>query len=389
MIKNLMIFLFLIFATNSFSKPLSEEWFFSSEEKKSENSTYDLDLGLESIFASKANSLDHINNESQWWKLDQVKTILGLTLKGELGLKAWGGRSAIELIWKKRTTGQKDEPLQKSNIETIDFSGLSKLADFKGAIIPYINYLVKNEQITNSEKLKTELLKKIEIFYQVAQGLDSSDGKGWRPSKLRLDLSISAEGSVDGIITKAGGDIRLRFEFTKKTSKMNSNENGNSIIAHNSKKFIELMSREIALAEKAEINSGHLKLKEYRVGVGVGIEGNVGIAKSSASFFPQVFFKKVDLANKEISDAEQLVDVISNDSKQDKINSKRIRKGIRKSIRFAEFFQKKLANEKYQDFSWAVHTIKPRFDFDLSGDVGLVTLKGLGILELIYENMYF
>lgn len=382
----------LLTSSLSFSAGLPGEWYFGENQKSNENSEeYNLDQSLENLHDSGTHAVTKAEVEGGDWYLDQMKTILGLTVKGKLGVKSWGGKKAIELVWKKRSSKKLLEE-NESNIPTVDFSKSTMERDALHELEPFINSLVESGKVDDEKNLRANLASKVTDFFQMAQGVESSDQYGWSPHKIRLDLSISADGSVSGLFVKVGGDIRIRFEWTKQTSKTKKNGTAEGSVTAQIKTLVNGLAQEIEKSIEEEPTAKMLNLKEFKVGVGVSVGGKVGVAKASASIVTHVYFKKT----KKISDKKQdevtgiafLSDDKSNEGLKT-VSNERVRKGFKKAIRFAHYFQKKLDKKKYEKSSWAVHTIKPSFTFDLSGDVGVVTLKGLATFELAYINNKF
>jgi hypothetical protein len=384
-----LIALFMSF--NALSAGLPSEWYFGADTKNNEEkSSYDIDESMHSLHQAQTYALEKADGEKQGWYLDHMKTILGLTLKGKLGILSWGGSKGIELIWKKRS-GNKELVETEENVETLDFSDAKSLNDALAGLEPFINSLIESGKVKDAANLRTQLTDKVQKFYEVAKGAEASAPQAYRPYKIRLDLSVSADGKVSGLFVSVGGDVRVRLEWTRKTFYQKNNDLGP--IAQKAQTVLNGLASEIGKSLEEEPASKALIFKEFKVGVGVSVSGNVGVAKASVSVVPQVYFKKVALTEKERVEEVNVESIpFLTDDKSNEVNlvsSSRVRNGFKKSLRFAEYFQKKFNKKEYKEGSWAVHTIKPSFTFDLSGDVGVVSLKGLATFELAYENGNF
>ncbi len=380
----------LIMSFNALSAGLPSEWYFGEETKsnKEEKLNYDLDKSLHSLHNAQTHALEKAEGEKQGWYLDHMKTILGLTLKGKLGIKSWGGKKGIELIWKKRSANKELVEIEE-NVETFDISETKSVNDALAGLDPFINSLVESGKVKDAGNLRNQLSDKVQKFYEVAKGAESSAPQAYRPYKIRLDLSVAADGSVNGLFVKVGGDVRIRLEWTRKNFYQKNNEL--SSIAQKAQTVLNGLASEIGKSIEEEPAAKALTLKEFKVGVGVTVSGNVGVAKASASIVPQVYFKKVSLLEKSMEVQVEEIPFITDDKSNELklVSSTRVRKGFKKSLKFAEYFQKKFSKKEYKEGSWAVHTIKPSFSFDLSGDVGVVTLAGTAIFELAYVNNNF
>lgn len=388
--KKIIILVSFILSFNAFSAGMPSEWYFGSNNKENTEtkSNYDLDESMDSLHQAQTYALEKAEGQKNGWYLDHMKTILGLTLKGKLGIKSWGGKKGIELIWKKRYANKNLEEVDTEK-NTFDLSEFKSSENAMQGIEPFINSLVESGKVKNADNLRAQLSKKVETFYEVAKGAEASAVQAYRPHKIRLDLSISADGSVNGLFVKVGGDIRIRLEWSRKTFYQKNVELGP--VAEKTQSLLNGLASEIAKSIEEEPAAKSLKLKEFKVGIGVSVSGNVGVAKASASVVPQIYFKKVALTDKieeiNVTEIPFLTDDKSDEVKL--ISSNRVRKGFKKSLRFAEYFQKKFSKKEYRESTWAVHTIKPSFTFDLSGDVGVVTLKGFAVFELAYLNNNF
>ncbi|MCO4795055.1 MAG: hypothetical protein KC493_15165 [Bacteriovoracaceae bacterium] len=391
--KTYLISILVLLSTSLNAEGLPSQWYFGEETKSNNEKSsdpYDIDKSLESLHDAQTHALKKVDSEKSGWYLAGMKTILGLTLKGKLGIKSWGGKKAIELNWKKRDSKKGLEETE-NNVDTFNFSEYKSSEDALTEIEPFISSLVESGKVNDEKSLRNNLRSKINEFYQVAKGAESAAPQAYRPHKIRLDLTVGADGSVNGLFVKVGGDIRLRFEWSRKNFYQKESETLKSKITKQTEKLLNGLASEIGKAIEEEPAAKTLKLKEFKVGVGVSVSGSVGVAKVSASIVPQVYFKKVTLLEKaeevSVEEIPFLTDDKSNELKF--VSSTRIRKGFKKSIRFAEYFQKKFNKKKYRKSKWAVHTIKPSYTFDLSGDVGVVSLKGLATFELAYVNNKF
>jgi hypothetical protein len=259
--------------------------------------------------------------------------------------------------------------------------------------------LVAKGKVHNENLLKRNLMKKAFLFQQITRGIEASEVGSWSPFRIRLDLTVAADATVSGMFARAGGEVRVRFEW-KRSLKETDEKKTLGKIAEGSRKLLNNLAGQIAKAVKEEPASKKLLLENFNVSIGVSLSGDVGIAEASGEIVTQVYFKSTKEEDFHTIRSNGIVETNTNipflKTNQTKslqqltlINSDNLRKGLKKAVRFAEYFPKKLSKEKYKKSDWAVYSIAPSFTFALNGDVGLTTIEGTSGLELEYENTNF
>ncbi|MDD4976776.1 MAG: hypothetical protein PHY93_20645 [Bacteriovorax sp.] len=233
-------------------------------------------------------------------------------------------------------------------------------------------------KVRDEKLLKRNLIKKALLFQQMIKGIEASEVSSWIPYKIRLELTVAADATVSMALASAGGEIRMRFEWRRS---FNESKEKNTLgkVAEGSRQLMNNLAEEIANAIEEEPASKKVMIENFNVSIGISLSGNVGIAEASAEILTKVSFKPSDEKEEGTKDLSQVTF----------INSEKVRKGFKKAIRFAEYFQQKLAKSKYKKSDWAVETISPSFSFGPGGDVGLATLEGTSELELEYHNAKF
>ncbi|MGZ3808929.1 MAG: hypothetical protein ACXVCE_12655, partial [Bacteriovorax sp.] len=334
------------------------------------------------------------------WRLDAIKTTLGLTLEGKMGVKSWAGEKAIELTWKKRTNKNAEEDEDDFRAGTVNFQGIRGAHDLQKSMDQLASGLAAKGKVRDALLLKRNLMKKALLFQEMIKGAEASEVSPWMPYKIRLDLSVSADGTVSPVMN-AGGNIRMRFVWSKSGTE-GKEKSVLGKVAESSRTLLNNLAEQMAVAIKEEPASKKLTIENFNVSIGVSLSGNVGVAEASGEIVTQVFFRPFEesesgekvLRSNALIKTNSAIPFLRNNHNNfleqvTFIDGTKIRKGFKKAVRFAEYFQKKLEKEKYKKSDWAVSEISPSFTFGLSGDVGLATLEGTAGLEIEFHNAHF
>jgi hypothetical protein len=153
-----------------------------------------------------------------------------------------------------------------------------------------------------------------------------------------------------------------------------------------------------ARAEAADIRKAGFELQVFQVGLGISAGGTIGIASVAGTAVGRVIFKKH--TNTEVpppatyaaaGKPRKLNLVLAGGSPTDNIGQIReiamddFRDGIRRAIDMAAFFARNAVSE--DTMSWKVTEIEGSFDGNISGDLTLVTVGGVGLIRLGFERV--
>jgi hypothetical protein len=206
---------------------------------------------------------------------------------------------------------------------------------------------------------------------------------------------------VTGFFVKAGGDLRLRFEWAPVPGATKINKGIPSKTQKQMKELLEKMGPLLvdAMDEEYSTNKSNFhdkyKLKEFKLAVSTSIEGDLGFTKGSQGIAAHVYFKPVahkESAEKDdgsinfISESEEKIWPFKK-KKVVKLSKRKIKKGIKKAIRFGHYFGEKIKDKKGSN--WGVKVLKTSYTFSLKGKAGVVTIKGAPTVEIAYVNTEF
>jgi len=225
-----------------------------------------------------------------------------------------------------------------------------------------------------------------------------------------------------GPLVKVGGDIRLRLEWIRLMNSTGNKSRLSKIDLSNEEKEIASSTKELFNNLAVEVTKSYENLKDeekydqygfavesIEVGLGVSVEGKIGIASLKGGVIASVFFGKheggYDLKDTNKSTGGAINLIVDNGSanygyaKSAKIsydkgikdsvfrmNRDRVRKGMKKALRFGLKFAKKFNKKKYRKRRWGVKKIKTQYKFSLGGTIGPVKLNAVPHMTIYFKN---
>ncbi|MBK26516.1 MAG: hypothetical protein CME70_21125 [Halobacteriovorax sp.] len=389
----------IMFLSINASASLSPEWYDLEGNNKNLGNEVELQNTIDAITTSQVEALESEDaNKAFGWKFSGLKTVLALGLSGKIGLKSWGGTKSIELNWAKKS-GAKE--LAEDGVRLIQIDGPMTKEEWDTTLEEISNNFESEGIVEGAEGFKNHLQKETATFRELIKGASEVNHPKFEASKLRLDLNFGFSNSVTGFFIKAGGDLRIRFEYKPVASKGLSNKELPSKVQKQMRELLEKMGPLLvdAMEEEYSENKGSFhdkyKLKEFRLGVATSVEGDLGFTKGSQGVAAYVYFKPIShKATSEEVDGDINFVVDTEDKiwpfkkkKIVKLSKRKIKKGIKKAIRFGHYFGEKIkTNEKSE---WGVQVLKTLYAFSLKGKSGVVTIKGAPSLEIAYTNTEF
>jgi hypothetical protein len=396
--RNLVLIFTLILSFNAYAT-LSSDWYDLEGTQKSLGDEAELQETIDAITNAGAAALEYEEGSDKFfgYKLSGIKTVLALGLSGKIGLKSWGGSKAVELNWARKTN--KSETASKDNI--VSLKGDLSDQDWNKVLTEVSENFESEGLIEGSDAFTKHLEKETATFRELIKGANDVNHKKFKASKLRLDLNFGFSNSVTGFFIKAGGDLRIRFEWTPIARKSSPDKKLPSKLQKQMKELLEKMGPILVDAMDEEYSSNKsnfhdkYKLKEFKLAVSTSIEGDLGFTKGSQGIAAHVYFRPI--AHKQ--EAENVDGSISfsvdtedkiwpfKKKKIVKLSKRKIKKGIKKAIRFGHYFGNKINNKK--ESKWAVKVLKTSYAFSLKGKSGVVTIKGSPSVEIAYTNTEF
>ncbi len=349
-----------------------------------------------------------------------MQTSLGLGFSGQLGILTFGGTKVLMVNWERILPKPKNLEEEESFIaNSIRVTESTTKNDLEKDLEPLIKSLTKSKKVRDEKLLRKNLREVSGNFLAHVKGLSASNSKYlFFPNKIRLELDIEASGKivtpVPIVLVKVAVPIKIRIEFIRimpksqlksvedviATSDLNETEKK---IATQTKSLLEKLSQEVAVAYEEQVKDGDMEkrgltLKSIGVGIGLSVEGNVGVATLKASGVPTIFFAKAP--KKAISidkglDLEEEIPILMDTMDKRigdtpvQIKRRQVRKGMKKALdfayKFAEKIQKKSKNRP--SAKWKFKSLESRYIFTLGGTVGPVKLMALPHFILQVENL--
>lgn len=364
---------------------------------------------------SQNNIFSEKNRPADWvpWRLVSIIGELGLSAGGLLGVLAFKGSAGVSVYWnKKENKPLSNEIYQESEMALLDLSEVKNKNELENELQPMIEGLMATGKISDRQNLKSQLSRIASDFHETALILSRSPEYQWYVSRFRLDLSISGTGTVSQGFS-AGGALRARLEWYRSQKKITpthsplfANEKDRKLIG-----FIESLSSDLSTLSESESVGVAFDVNQFRIGLGLSIDGDFGVVKGNAQIIGHIYFKKSQLQNPTPlsenpsplylmvgSDAmpshtysnQTLMNQfdINGDGLIDesiyKLDRKVFRSGIKKAVKIGQFFGKyaqKVSNEK-----WKIQKLKTAFDLSVGAGFGLVTISGMVVSEIEFQN---
>ncbi len=325
------------------------------------------------------------------WRLSTILTDLTVSAQGTLGFLLKGSPS-VTLYW--RRVKPQAEPT-KADLETSESLPLDSSPECLQALEAKIQDAASEGRVLDSSRAFGEARAQLEKFSAIARELESIPQLAqWWPSRLRLDLSIDASGTVYTGIT-AGGDLRLRFEWYRLMPKP-AKDVGHAV-ASGILSVARAVGSQLDRLDKDLEDLHGFKATQFRVGFGVTGEGSIAVVKGGARLAGHVYFSrniqkptwpvKVEPEGSLTVEPDALPLWLP-DAKADgqlvEIPAERFARGLRQSLVMSKFFAKRA--QKHRSAKWRVHELKMGLDLSVGGSLGLVEVSGVAATEFVFTN---
>ncbi|MEE2743692.1 MAG: hypothetical protein VYD54_07260 [Bdellovibrionota bacterium] len=406
---------------------------------------YDNLLDAKSTMLEKLAQEKSVKNGKRKWFLQSVKSELGIEPVGKIGIVGVKGEAAVEMIWVR--TQESINKLQnkyygpyRNNIESEEVSAGPKVdetvrltskmtqADFEKQIGPIVEASIRTGKVKNRQAFQRNLIQKMKEFQNMAIELERKpQERPWWPYKFQLALYAEASGKVLPYMS-VGTGIRILLEWYRIEKEVADPDD--YLVKQNDRplsqnaKFIYAMAKDFETLDELNVRSYKYGLDYIKVGVGLGVKGNIFVAKAKGGVIGSVFFKRDALGsqNKSVSLKEPKLDdhfyIAAEDNSKNreyaykhklnvtplsgteksfgedqqlalyKASREHFRNGLHKTIKMARFLSKGAVRraERLRRKGKMVHfdlkVLELELELYLRGGVGAVTLEGIGILEL-------
>lgn len=424
------IFLFVLLSQIANAKEgyLDSFWMEGSgDEKSAETANLDsIDNFISNVTDGELDALDSISfpedkaGDKPKWYFAGTQTAVALGFSGKIGLLTFGGTKALEVNWeRKKPTPKSNEEVGNSSVETIVVKEGTTKADLNKELEPFIRSVVDSKKVSDEQTLRKELKEASGNFLAYVKGMNGSTTRyKFVPTKIRLEFNVEGSGKIITTIPAVTGKIavpvKLRLEFVRlmpkaapapTTAPKSDDQNifspdmteTEKKIASQTKSLMDKLAQEVTVAyseqvKEADMEKRNLMLKYIEVGLGMGVEGKIGVATFKASVVPSIFFQQFKVAaatpviDKSID--EEPIPVLIEDNSSDKsrmrdyamnLQRKQVRRGMEKAMKFAYKFAEKIQRkaDAKKDSNWKFKDLESKYNFSLSGTVGPVKLSGL------------
>lgn len=366
--------------TCAFAGPIPSDWISPEANQKSVKpmDIQGLKNRFDKILGFQQNLINsNLDKQDKKWKLQSIKTELGVEAEGEIGLLGAGGEAALELVWIKkqdptrggRTKSTLGEELDENADEVIGIHSQMSEQELMNQFSPVIKIAERSGMVKNSTLMAQELKSYALSFQDVTKAIEASPLTKWYVYKYQLELYVSVDGKVSPI-AKVGSKFRVRMEWWR-LKNQNSQFIANKTIKANSN-LIASLAQDLSLLDSAKMDND-FKLNTAKIGIGLGLEGNIFVAKAKANVIGSLFFLK----DEKTTAKEQLSTSGQYQLDQTVFRRENFQKGIRKVSNIASVISTLAGKPKRED-KFNLNVIEIEFEIFAEGGIGLLTAKGIG-----------
>ncbi len=378
--KNFILPLMIFWIQIAFAHPTVSEDFLSgpldNEKPLLMTRQDDFANDLDGILDVQEESFDSIVHSSPHLKLTQLVTSFSVSKSGLLGLSALGANSATTLFWNRKKSTIKEE------VKSFSLVGNEDELQLQMKIDEVSDYLIKQNKVKNRFQLRENLEKVMRKGQLLLTSMENIESPHWRVGGYRLDLEITASGVVLPF-TKLGENVRLWIEWTRSPSVLTKPVSENKTTS-----FVTALLDDIEVAT-ADVKLPQFELQNLYVGLGQDVKtGFFGIGSTNLGFVGYVKFVKKTKMSFEHPSSGASGNQVNQENKFVRLSRlfrKRMRKGITRSLKFAEYFARRA--EKSKSKNWELATIREIATITKSGFLGLSTLKTKGVFIFMFNRV--
>ncbi len=341
------------------------------------------------------------------WSLEAIRLGLGISVKGLVGLVSLSGKSSTLLTWTRKGSSIPDrgDKSIKINVSSSSEEVTKQLVEESSFALNELNAQAKKNALN---KLKNKTAQMQKIYLELLNGYDGGE---WFIDTLRYDLSFDAEGNILPFMSLKG-EVKLRLEFF--SIKTNHSYSNKTNFLGPTAKFARLLLKDARYALSSQtlksIEKMGYEFKVLRIGIGMGISGDITVASLGAESMAQIYLKKTQTNKNQITDiADEPLPYLAqsnelrenfarkNNIKFDDLNEKglsskkvyyitrkKFRKGLMKALRVGKFFTN-LAKEQSTK-RWHLGLIENEFELSIGGTLSLVKINGVGIVRFVFKK---
>lgn len=443
----MLVFLIILNAKASY---LPESWYTLPEsnenqykvdkflEEELETPSPGVEKNYENLLNSMAIQFSYIRPQARSkFRLTNIRTSMGIGLKGLIGLSVAKGTSTMHLTWRKEGDRKSRDVTNKDDSDKTspDNSFFLDEESFENGGVKEIESIMslvgqKFKKRKSREKIRSKLKGKFYEMLNIALNLGDLDHSlNWEVEVARFDVGISAKGDVTSFITLGGG-LNFRFEFKpvkRDQLKMVNMEKVSSLFSRSqlvrSEKISNLTSNLIedlqTIGDDTDYND-QFYFNKIRIGFSESAKGDIGVVGLSGKVLGILHLRKKVWGSKaqkkltplKVTDGEYHYIVpyskeLEKFSKKNNLNyiseeqvhgitgfsprkivyrisRRKIRRSLQRSIRMAKFFTNVIERKRFK--KWNVYKIENDFSLSVTGKVGLASLTHTALFRIGFEK---
>lgn len=364
----------LLLSANAFAGKIPSSWLSNtldiSESMKSIQNMKMAENAVDKIFQAGVMMLpENKDDKKSKWFLQSIMMEIGAEKEGNIGLLGAGGEAAVELVWTKAVDPNRGKKLN-TNEEVVPtevkISSEMNVSDIEKEVKPILDLAMASGKIKNRQFLKENLLKRAFEFQKVIRELENTPSfTKWYVYKYQLDLNVSGEGHVTPIF-EVGMALRFKMEWWKIAKKTQTKNWEKSELSDNAK-FVMGIAQDLETFEQVKLEND-FKFNTVKIGLGVGVEGELVVAKGQANAIGSIFFLK----NEKATNTKFKMDLPT--------LHQNFKRGLVKAGKIAQFFTARAPNKEEKGFK--LNVIEMEFQYFMNGSLGLVTVEGISVIQL-------
>jgi hypothetical protein len=344
--------------------------------------------------------------EKKPWYLQSMGLELGIEAEGAIGLVGLGGEAAIEMVWAR--TRESVARLQKKhfpNPASAATLGLDSEANASDLLLAtamtdqtlelqvddLMKTLTKTKNLRHPSRIRQALLREVKKLTQWVGNLELTlPESSWRPYKFQTLIKLTAEGMVQPGL-EVGGTIQVKLEWSLRPKQKLS-----PIVVpaqRSNSEFLAGLSSDFEILRPLMKKDEFYKLTNIKLGIGLGIEGDIGIAEGEAEVFGNLFWKEFP---KDFTTGPTVVTapfrVIEKAGSAKAVARSRWHRGLQKALRISQFVvknatayeKKKAAKTPPEKRNFELAFLEIEFEVTATGSTFLPTLSKKANADLYF-----
>jgi len=369
------VILLLLFSFNAFALNVPAWWLYDNA--PIEKSNDDFSMGMSHLISDMLDILPEVSKDksNSSFELTEISTMLGVTASGTIGVLGLSGSALAEIHWA-RSQSRKNK--KSADLIVNDFSQI----DQKIESIAY--YLEKSGKVEPGTQVRKNLRQAANSFRKNYENLRTLH-RSWKLSAVQANFGVSASGQVGTSIFRVGVDTELTFEWSFSEPTVTKSFDQPRPI----EQIVWAIQDDIS---KALEGSKYLRPFEWEIGLGVGLDGELGLASAGVSIGTTLVFAPNENTFKDKENfvlSPTLPLIVQSDNKNIdrviKLGRRKFRKGLKKALRIGDSLARK-AKKASKNRKWQYSGMTTEFALDLEGGIGVVTLSGGAAVKIEFER---